>query len=140
MARSVTRRTGGRAEHAVIHPRREWLIGLGVCLLIVVVTGVVSARQFIYYDTFDENITPQKIPVQQYDAATAATAISIFEAKQAAFDVLVNRSQVAPAPVVEEQSVASSTPDEADPSTETETDVVEEVAPQPATNTRPIAS
>ncbi len=106
MSRSVFRRTKGISEPQTIYPHREWLIGIGLLVVIVCVAGVLSVRDFLYYDTIQDRVTAEVIPVVPYTSATAEKAIAIFSVKEAQFKLLSGRP---PAPVAVPEQVATST-------------------------------
>lgn len=115
-AKDVSRRTRGVKDHRPIHPRRDWLIGLFVFFVVGIIGGLLSIERYTYYDTIDSTIIAQDRTIKRYNAAGASEAIAAFEARQQAFEEVLQETPVmpvAPAPLD-----ATSTPETASSSDE----------------------
>ncbi len=97
MVSHIIRRDKGIADPQLMHPTREWSVGLGITMLIVL-----FGSWFCWY-TYNEYSKTINIPlsvsesVVPYQAATIADAIKIFETKQLKFSEILGTSSQAQA-------------------------------------------
>lgn len=85
MVSHIIRRDKGIADTQLMHPTREWFIGLGITMLIVLLG---SWFCWYIYNEYSQTInTPLTVSesVVPYQAATIAEAIKIYETKQSKF-------------------------------------------------------
>ena len=85
MARHVTRHSNGHQRTKLIHPRREWFIGLIVFLLVVVSGGVLNAERHRYYSDLESAVETQDVSVKEYRAERVATAIAQYTDTEATY-------------------------------------------------------
>lgn len=93
-------------DKRLIHPEREWLMGLFVFAAIVICGGMVDAFIFIQYQNLD--VSPKNIATQSvtYNKAAVQKALEAYSLRTAAYMQLQNNSAGTQVPV----EVASSTP------------------------------
>ena len=93
-------------DKRLIHPEREWLMGLFVFVAIVICGGMVDAFIFIQYQNLD--VSPKNIATQSvtYNKAAVQKALEAYSLRTAAYMQLQNNSAGTQVPV----EVASSTP------------------------------
>lgn len=121
MARQITKRSQGYHERKILEPNREWLIGVGLFVLIAVGGGIHNALSHVYFDTIDSTVIPTNITIREYNERDANLAIETYQAKQARFLELAGATPIAPVPSLEvlEADNASSTIADIDLSTST---------------------
>jgi uncharacterized protein HemX len=98
----------------MMHPRREWLIGLFCFAVLVTLGGATSGYEFMKYKELHQAVTPEAIQVESYKKNTVQKALKIYNQKKQTFEDIKNNS-VASAPALEATSTASSTVSEAVP-------------------------
>lgn len=104
MVAHIMRRDKGIADPQLMHPTREWFIGLGIATLIVLLG---SWFCWFIYSSYAQTIVselPVSEPVVPYQAASIAEAIKIFESKQIKFSEILGKT-----PDVEAVVVSTST-------------------------------
>ena len=109
MVRHVRRKSQGVPDRRLIHPRREWIVGLA--LFVVVALAGVAYNMYTYatISNLENELAVEDSGVVRYQANTVDQALTIFRAKQAEFERL--RTVVPPPP---SNPPAEETPDETD--------------------------
>ena len=89
MVAHIIRRDKGIADPQLMHPTREWFVGLFIAFVIVVCGSWFCVYIFSTYR--DKMNTPVVVtePAVPYQAARIAEAIKIFEAKQRTFSEIL---------------------------------------------------
>lgn len=102
-ARDVFTKKKTLAANRLIHPHRDWAIGLflGGCILV----GIMAWSAYMYVsnrsgDNAQEKVDPASLPV--YRAATIEQAIELFQKKETAYNSL--KQQVIVPPVIIEET------------------------------------
>lgn len=98
MARKIARRGKGRHDRKIMHPSREWLVGLGLLLVALLVGGFINAERYLHYHTLETHITPSKPDGETYRVQEAAKAIGTYTARMDAFSALIEMKPVSPTP------------------------------------------
>ena len=104
MVAHIMRRDKGIADPQLMHPTREWFIGLGMATLIVLLG---SWFCWYIYSSYVQTIVSElsvSEPVVPYQAASIAEAIKIYESKQIKFSEILGKT-----PDVEAIVVSTST-------------------------------
>lgn len=127
MARGVFRRSQGYQERALTNPAREWLIGIGLLIVVVITGGVLNRQEYIQYDTLELRSEHSDVVVEQYDYTLAERARTLYIEKKTLFQSLQNNP--AATPIVGDEIVATSTEVSAENQTEQESEI--EDNPQP---------
>lgn len=115
MTRTVFKRSQGYRKHEVMHPSREWFIGIGLLIVVVVVGGVINALEYRSYNTLEQATKGAPLSINKYSHVLAQKARDRYEGKMQKFDTLSD--EVPAAPVVPDivggsaTSTASTTPD-----------------------------
>jgi len=96
MAEHVFRRSHGVPDKRLMHPRREWIIGLLLFLTIVFAGGVLSVGMFSQYQNLDTDAGETIIEVPQYNSALVTNVIDTYKDRTEAYDSLINIHSAAP--------------------------------------------
>ncbi len=119
------RRGGGRyGDHALTHPEREWVAGLGICLVLLVVGGWYAASMFLKYRSAGiENVTAaNSVDPTNYREGEVAGALDLLGKRRAETTAITARlKQGAVAPPTESEDAegaASTVPAESLPASE----------------------
>lgn len=86
-------------DKRIMHPTREWLVGLGIFSVIVIVGSVQSAHSFSVYQNIrskEGGVFQEKIT--HYNQALAQTALGIYIQKEEQFKLLQNEAPPVAAP------------------------------------------
>lgn len=69
MVKHVTKRAGGSSDRRLLHPKREWLIGLAVSAACLIGGFIYNLNQFYYFFDIESEITPSdgKVTTYRYD-------------------------------------------------------------------------
>lgn len=86
----VYRRGSGIPDRRMFHPRREWLIGLMVFLVIIVVAAIWSVHSFNVYKTIDSRTYEVQKEVPTYNANQVNFVLNQFAEREGAFNVILN--------------------------------------------------
>ena len=92
MVAHIIRRDKGIADSQIMHPTREWFIGLGVAVLIVLLGSWFCWYIYSEYSRTIDSALSVTEPVIPYQAATIAEAIKIYETKQLKFSEILGTS------------------------------------------------
>jgi hypothetical protein len=106
-------------DRSLIHPGRDWLIGLGMFSLVVLSGAAVSGYLFIQYSSVTVEAVPTSVILPSYNQSRIIEAITQYEQRQAVFQALITTQTPAIIP-----PLASATTTEA---TTTSERIVEEV-------------
>lgn len=112
MARSIFRGKGGKMQHPVVEPWREWFIGIGFFALIITIGGMYTANKYQYYSNIESTIDTTTKAHKKYDQNSAELALSIFSERKSVFTSVAN-APVVIAPVVQASSTEQGTSTEA---------------------------
>lgn len=121
MAQHVLKRSKGIPDKRLLHPGREWLVGLLAFSLVVIVGSVWAAKSFMFYWHADSATGGQKQNVPKYQQDWIETVLGEYDQKTADYEAIVE--DVVSAPVV----VPTVTNDTASTAVVTEEIVEEEV-------------
>ena len=75
-------------DKRIIHPVREWTVGLILFLLIVIVGGMQSAFLFVAYRNLSTDGGTYEEPVAKYNAILVENMLKNFGEKKAAYEAL----------------------------------------------------
>ena len=105
MVRQVTKRAAGKPDKRLIHPRREWFIGISMFMLIVLVGAGYSVQVHSSLDKLEENVIENDTRVIRYQEAEVQKALERYRAAEATFDDMRSGLQPSVQPVVETSEV-----------------------------------
>lgn len=89
MVQHIVRRNRGASDPQIMHPMREWVIGIGFTVLVVVAGSVLAASFYNYYDDKrDAVVTVTETPVP-YNAAQIEQALERYRTKQFEYDLIL---------------------------------------------------
>ena len=94
MAKDVFRKGQGYPDKRLMHPQREWTIGLGIFALIIGVGSFVSFNIYVKYNTIDTQEREMTTRVTSYNEVAAQNALAVFRERQRVFNALTNRDVV----------------------------------------------
>ena len=90
MAKGVTRRSRGYSDRRVIHPKREWFIGIGIFVLITAIGAFWNIEEYMYYNTIESRAVGESVKPRAYQGEKVEEALQLFTQKQETFDALTN--------------------------------------------------
>ena len=114
IAKKLARHQSRGRVTRLMHPRRDWLIGLTVALCILIGCSVFSAYTYVLYRFNEVTFTTGEAPaVSVYKAAVVASGLDYFTERAANFAALSNSKTVPTIAPIDEvditQPVATST-------------------------------
>lgn len=65
-------------DKRVIHPTREWLLGLAIFLALVAIGGIFCLQTFLFYSNLNTDGVESKDSVPVYNGALVHTALEIY--------------------------------------------------------------
>lgn len=104
-ARRITHQSRGGTVRKLMHPQRDWLIGVGLFMLIALLGGVINAQIHVYYSNLADTIVDETRPIKPYRSDSAKTALEMYEARLADFTAITASRP----PVVIESEIATTT-------------------------------
>ncbi len=130
VAKSMLRRHRGLADPQIIHPQREWFIGIGASVLLFSLIVWWSASSYIKHSEASIESSTETVSTETvYREGQVNSALELFDAKSKRYEELVGDESFQPTivePVVEvEESVEAVVAEESLPTDEA---VVEEVS------------
>ena len=123
LIQKITRRQKGLRDQRIMHPEREWFIGLFIMLLIFILSTFWSAHTYLK----NKNIAVEKAEIEApitYRDSIVKSVISTFDKREKELQLLYSSK---PPQVIKEETVATTTP---------KTEVTPPVSP--ATTTPPV--
>lgn len=89
MVAHIVRRDNGIADTSIMHPMREWMLGLAVVFLLV--AGGVGFNVLMYQNYHDALTTPVAVTetIVPYKAAPVARAINYYEAERVIYESIL---------------------------------------------------
>ncbi len=100
MVAHIIRRDKGIADPQLMHPTREWFIGLGITTLIVLFGSWFCWYIYsVYSQTISSELSVNE-PVVPYQAASIAEAIKIYEGKQLKYSEILGKTLDAEAVII----------------------------------------
>ena len=88
MARHITRRGNGIPDMKLMHPYREWFLGLGIVIVIVIAGALYNAFSFRYYSTLEGRVVGGSAEVVEYQRGTVDRVLEAYRTRKATFDTL----------------------------------------------------
>jgi hypothetical protein len=89
MVAHIVRRDSGIPDASIMHPMREWVLGLAVVFLLVVAGMVFNVLMYrAYHDELSAPLSVEETVVP-YKAALVAHAISYYEAERKTYESLL---------------------------------------------------
>lgn len=108
IAKHAFKRSQGIPDRKLIHPRREWALGILFFAAILIGGSFLSALSFAEFRNITTEGGEAGIAVPRYNESLISQAIDFYKQKQAVFNSLTNNSSA----VIEvPELVASSTPE-----------------------------
>jgi hypothetical protein len=128
MARRVTKISRGSKQMQSVNPRREWLLGVLIFFIVLVIGSVANARNYLYYENIEATVSGDVSAIKKYRESDAKVAAEIFIMRSERYVSLVGSQAVQePEPPVEVINVPETDSEEVSGGTsETEADPIEE--------------
>ena len=104
----VHRRDRGIPDRRAMHPRREWLIGLLVFLIVTAGGVAYSMATFETYKNIDQRTYTVNVSIPQYNEVRAEAVLTYFAERQAHYQELVDQIESVPAALSEQIATTSS--------------------------------
>ncbi|MEL6804515.1 MAG: hypothetical protein AAFO91_12135 [Bacteroidota bacterium] len=110
MVSHISRRSRRVPDRRLIHPMREWVIGLVLFTVVLIGGGYLSASQFSYFSSVDAQLEKSDVAVAAYDATGMEAVLLFFDERTLQFQQIRNGiiPPLAPQPVLEEVVASSS--------------------------------
>lgn len=89
MAKHVTKRVAGGRDHEIMHPYRDWSIGIIASTIIIVIGGMWGVDRYLSYQNINIELGADSEGEVVYREAQVKTALSIYERRASDFDTLV---------------------------------------------------
>lgn len=86
LAEHVLRRQRSLPDRAIMHPVREWFIGLVAALCIVVLAGGLSAYHFAYYSDIKERVTGAEPSDIEYEKGRIENVLYTYRERKEAYE------------------------------------------------------
>ena len=88
MAKHVFKRGKGYPDRRLIHPKREWTVGLFMSLLVLFVGGTAAAQLYSTYRNVNTllQVTPATMP--RYNAQAVETALTEYRLREQEYESL----------------------------------------------------
>lgn len=126
MIKHVARRSRNVPDRRLMHPKREWLIGLGLFTLVLVVSGIVSAQRFAYFSHIETHLEATELNVVTYKTGAMNDVIRQYDERTVRFQQLRNGiAPRTPDPIVIENQGADDTATSSDAVATTSTETIE---------------
>ncbi len=84
MVKTVFRRSRNIPETRLLHPEREWSIGVSIFLLLLVGMFVLNAKRFSYFNNIEKQLSDES-SVIEYKYGAMREVLRVYEAKEARF-------------------------------------------------------
>lgn len=85
MARHVTRRGSNIPDNRLMHPYREWFIGLSGAILIAIVGAGYNATVFSHYNSLEGQIAARSLETVKYQREVAERVLEYYGARAEVF-------------------------------------------------------
>lgn len=112
MARRVTRRGENMPDRRLMHPHRDWLIGLVVAIILAGMGIAYNAHLFRHYGSLETKTVGSEPAFAEYKQGTVERVLEMYGARRASFDAF--RASLPAAPAATEEPAAVET-DASDP-------------------------
>ncbi len=89
MVKHIMRRNRGVVDPQIMHPMREWVIGIVITLIGMLGGSILAASLYQYYDAKMDTEVAVAATVVPYDAAVVEAALSQYRIKQAQYEAVV---------------------------------------------------
>ncbi len=111
MARRVAQRGDGIPDRKLMHPYREWYIGLGLFFLVVAIGAAYNAFTFRHYSTIENRVRGSGAEIVRYRNEIADRVLEAYRARIAEFSNLqIDIPAAAPAAVTPADQSADTAP------------------------------
>lgn len=107
MAKAAFRHDQGYPERKLIHPQREWFIGLAIFAVLLIGGSIAAGLLFLHYQNIDATVTVSEERVPTYQAGTVADVLALYSAREVRFNELQNSARTQ-APLSEEVATTTS--------------------------------
>lgn len=94
-------------DKRIMHPEREWFIGLFLFAAIVTAGGIQSAHTFMAFQEIDTNGGTQTEPVVRYNQPLVQNALQTYEKRSEVYMALQNEVPQLPASTLDETATTS---------------------------------
>lgn len=108
-ARAIVHKNKGYRIPVLIHPQRDWWIGIGIFALIVFIGGAVLAKMYVTNDSLDSLTGVEADRIPRYRQEVVSDALSVYRSRAAAYQAFVENRPVAPIVVEVATTTATST-------------------------------
>ena len=118
MISHVARRSRSLPDTRLMHPKREWALGIIAFIVLIIIGGIVNAQNFRYYSSIDEQLEEGSSHVVMYKETAMREVLEYYSDRTARFQQL--RNSIVPVKPVINTVVTESDNSEADNSEDNE--------------------
>ena len=109
MARKVFRHSQGRRNRELMHPVREWFIGLTAFLLVAGAGSAWVWSEYDFYQTLSPVSGQVEMEVSNYHEVAVEAALARYQEKQQIYDELINAEPLAEIDTTELEAESATT-------------------------------
>ncbi len=114
-------------DKRIMHPVREWLFGLTLFLVIVIIGGTQSALMFVMYKNVDTHREANTEPLTRYNGLLVGNVLQEYRERKNAYAAYQNVEAPVQSIETEQIDTASSTPVEEEAALEEDSDAASTV-------------
>ncbi len=125
MSEHVFKKGKGYPDRRLMHPRREWVLGVMMFLTVIFVGGVLAAQAYVQYRDIEalEEVALQQVP--QYNDVAVQNVLTLFRERNTIYEDLTYMEPAPVTPVTLEETVGSTTAQDMVSEAETDESVIE---------------
>jgi hypothetical protein len=110
MVKSVARHGQGRRSTRLVHPARDWMIGLLLEVVLLMVASACAAYVFVAFSDSADEAVPIESAVIVYQQSKVSSVLEVYQRRAALFETLrAERSVLDLAPIQEEEDTGEET-------------------------------
>lgn len=94
MTKQVLRRGQGYPDRRMMHPRREWAIGLILFTILVLSGAFISSQEYLKYSNLDTLRPQTQTHIVAYNELGVSNALETFRDRKRIYGVLTNKEVV----------------------------------------------
>ncbi len=127
-ARAIVHKNKGYRIPVLIHPQRDWWIGIGIFAFLVVVGGVVLAKMYVTNDSLDALVGVEADKIPRYQQEVVNDALNEYRGRTESYHAFIENRPEVPIVVAATTTDTSATTSEAViPEEVVEEETIEEV-------------
>jgi hypothetical protein len=100
MAKHIFRRSQNISDRHLIHPKREWGIGIVIFIVILSSGAYFSATNFSYYKDIEKKLPSQELNLVRYQSGTLKIILEKYQLRQEQASQVLESAQLFPLELV----------------------------------------